>query len=69
MALSFRRSESRPATRTDTPDHVAADGRVWAGPDYDEARANGRRLLAPRTTGSANGFGRSCDLHDDGGPR
>ncbi|MFF2549215.1 hypothetical protein ACFVUY_42570 [Kitasatospora sp. NPDC058063] len=70
MALFSRRSsESRPATRTDTPDHVAADGRVWAGSDYDEARANGRPVLAPRTVNSADGFGRSCDLHDDGGAR
>ncbi|MFB7668331.1 hypothetical protein ACFC1R_31170 [Kitasatospora sp. NPDC056138] len=67
MAL-FRRSESRPSTRTDTPDHVAADGRPWSGPDYDEARANGRQVVAPRTTyGAVRNFGRSCDLHDDGG--
>ncbi|MFB7472239.1 hypothetical protein [Kitasatospora sp. NPDC056184] len=58
MALLSRRTESRPSTRTDTPDHVDADGRTWTGDDYDEARANGRPLNAPRTSHSNNQLGR-----------
>ncbi|MFI9784657.1 hypothetical protein ACIHEI_14290 [Kitasatospora sp. NPDC051984] len=54
----FSRSESKPSTRTDTPDHVAADGRTWTGADYDEARANGRPVYAPRTGHSTEQFGR-----------
>ncbi|MEE1781504.1 hypothetical protein PUR71_00900 [Streptomyces sp. SP17BM10] len=53
----FRRSESKPSTRTETPDHTATDGRVWTGTDYDEARANGRVVHAPRTTHSNNQLG------------
>ncbi|WP_331722226.1 hypothetical protein [Kitasatospora sp. NBC_00315] len=52
------RSESKPASRTETPDHTAADGRVWSGSDYDEARANGRPVYAPRTTTSRSWLGR-----------
>ncbi|MFF2354928.1 hypothetical protein ACFVVL_34820 [Kitasatospora sp. NPDC058115] len=55
----FRRTETKPATRTSTPDHVDADGRIWTGADYDEARANGRQLLAPRTTHSRAQLGRT----------
>lgn len=56
----FRRSESRPSTRTDTPDHVDRDGRTWAGADYDEARANGRPIQAPRTTNSNDQLGNTA---------
>ncbi|MFG2919617.1 hypothetical protein ACGF0D_42965 [Kitasatospora sp. NPDC048298] len=56
--MKFRRSESKPSTRTETPDHTAADGRVWNGADYDEARANGRVVHAPRTTHSRDQLGR-----------
>ncbi|MFH8387677.1 hypothetical protein ACH4E7_43505 [Kitasatospora sp. NPDC018058] len=53
------RSESKPSTRTDTPDHVDATGRTWTGADYDEARANGRPVYAPRTGHSRDRLGRS----------
>jgi hypothetical protein len=53
-----RNTEHKPSTKTDTPDHVAADGRSWKGADYDEARANGRPVYAPRTTGSRGWLGR-----------
>ncbi|MFD7645926.1 hypothetical protein ACFV4P_35435 [Kitasatospora sp. NPDC059795] len=53
------RSESKPATRTDTPDHVDPDsGRTRTGTDYDEARANGHQVFAPRTTHSTDQLGR-----------
>ncbi|MFD7643017.1 hypothetical protein ACFV4P_20435 [Kitasatospora sp. NPDC059795] len=52
-------AESRPSTRTDTPTHVDEAGRTWTGADYDEARANGRPLLAPRTGHSTNQLGRT----------
>ena len=53
-----RNTEHKPSTRTDTPDHVDERGRSWTGADYDEARANGLRLLAPRTTNSRKRLGR-----------
>ncbi|MEU3574672.1 hypothetical protein AB0E96_40650 [Kitasatospora sp. NPDC036755] len=57
MAL-FRR-ESKPSSKTDTPDHVdTSTGRPWTGADYDEARANGRLVHAPRTTNSRDSLGR-----------
>lgn len=52
------RSEAKPSTRTETPDHVAADGRTWTGADYDEARANGSTVHAPRTGHSRDQLGR-----------
>ncbi|MEU1421493.1 hypothetical protein [Kitasatospora sp. NPDC005751] len=52
------RSESKPSTRTETPDHVDRDGRTWTGTDYDEARANGRPVFAPRTDTSRSWLGR-----------
>jgi hypothetical protein len=52
------RSESKPSTRTDTPDHTDSSGRPWTGSDYDEARANGRTVYAPRTTTSRGWLGR-----------
>lgn len=55
----FSRSEAKPSTRTDTPDHTDSSGRTWTGTDYDEARANGRQVFAPRTTGSNNQLGQS----------
>lgn len=55
----FSRSESKPATRTDTPDHTDSSGRRWTGADYDEARANGRTVHAPRTDHSNDRLGRS----------
>jgi hypothetical protein len=59
MALFNGRSESKPTTRTETPTHTAADGRVWSGSDYDEARANGRVVHAPRTDHSNTQLGQS----------
>ncbi|WP_441251471.1 hypothetical protein [Kitasatospora sp. McL0602] len=56
MAL-LRRSESKPSTRTDTPDHTDSSGRTWTGADYDEARASGRVVYAPRTTNSNDQLG------------
>lgn len=55
----FRRSESKPSTRTETPDHVDSSGRPWTGADYDEARANGRTVYAPRTDRSNDQLGQS----------
>ncbi|MFD0403381.1 hypothetical protein ACFVHI_35500 [Kitasatospora sp. NPDC127121] len=56
----FRRSESKPTSRTDTPDHIdSTTGRTWTGADYDEARANGRVVYAPRTDHSNDQLGRS----------
>ncbi|MFJ7280687.1 hypothetical protein [Kitasatospora sp. NPDC098663] len=59
MAL-WRRSESKPTTRTDTPAaHVdPSTGRTWTADAYDEARANGRVVHAPRTTTSRSWLGR-----------
>ncbi|MFF2549165.1 hypothetical protein ACFVUY_42315 [Kitasatospora sp. NPDC058063] len=54
----FGRSESKPSTRTDTPDHVDSAGRTWTGADYDEARASGRVIHAPRTDHSVDHLGR-----------
>ncbi|GAA1500698.1 hypothetical protein GCM10009760_62570 [Kitasatospora kazusensis] len=53
----FRRSETKPSTRTETPDHTASNGRVWTGSDYDEARANGHVVYAPHTDHSNNQLG------------
>ncbi|GLW75326.1 hypothetical protein Kpho02_76230 [Kitasatospora phosalacinea] len=58
MTWGRRNTEHKPATRTDTPDHVARDGRSWTGADYDEARANGQQVFAPRTTASRKRLGR-----------
>ncbi|MFD5566262.1 hypothetical protein [Kitasatospora griseola] len=58
MGLFSSGSEAKPSTRTDTPPHTAADGRTWTGADYDEARANGRPVPAPRTTHSTDQLGR-----------
>lgn len=54
----FRR-ETKPSTRTDTPDHTDSSGRPWTGSDYDEARANGRPVCAPRTDHSNDQLGQS----------
>ncbi|MEE1784177.1 hypothetical protein PUR71_14905 [Streptomyces sp. SP17BM10] len=56
----LRRSESKPTTRTDTPaTHVdPSTGRTWTADSYDEARANGRVVHAPRTTHSNDQLGR-----------
>ncbi|KDN80431.1 hypothetical protein [Kitasatospora cheerisanensis] len=57
--FNSRSSEPRPSTRTDTPAHVDSAGRTWTGADYDEARANGRPVQAPRTTHSTDQLGRT----------
>ncbi|WP_159394498.1 hypothetical protein [Streptomyces sp. NRRL S-495] len=57
----FPRSEAKPSTRTATPaSHVDPDtGRTWTAADYDEARANGRVVHAPRTDHSRDRLGQS----------
>ncbi|MFB7678409.1 hypothetical protein ACFC26_44145 [Kitasatospora purpeofusca] len=57
----FRRSEAKPSTRTATPaSHTdPITGRTWTAADYDEARANGRPVFAPRTSTSRDRLGRS----------
>ncbi|GAA1070933.1 hypothetical protein F4556_007600 [Kitasatospora gansuensis] len=59
MALIRGFSESKPSSSTDTPDHVDSSGRSWTGADYDEGRANGRPLHAPRTDHSNDQLGRT----------
>lgn len=60
MGLFSGRSEPKPSTRTDTPEHVdSTTGRTWTGADYDEARANGRVVYAPRTGHSNTQLGNS----------
>ncbi|MFE2728379.1 hypothetical protein [Kitasatospora sp. NPDC059327] len=71
MGLFSRRSEAKPSTRTDTPDHTDASGRLWTGSDYDEARANGRRVASPDPYNQpgapvVRGFGQP---HSGGGAR
>jgi hypothetical protein len=54
-----RHSDPKPTTRTETPDHVDRDGRTWTGSGYDEARANGRQILAPHTDHSRDQLSRT----------
>jgi hypothetical protein len=37
---------------------VDVTGRTWTGADYDEARANGRTVYAPKTSNSRGWLGR-----------